>query len=240
MGKSLTLRHNVYFLVEAENPRDLAYFLKLLQLCMQFLAFVSGTPIYSKRLVAHSGDAEIHLYRPPSPRGNTEKKLSAVHLPFGLIQSVVPTALKSWIENAEKFGPVYEFAVAAQYSARLNLQVEFLDLAQALEIFHRRRFAKRYHFKQRLQGLLDELSGPTRSQVVGQDCDFVEKVDRTRNYLVHFDESLKGKVLNDSSGYFETNKKLRALLFVVMCKMIGIDEQIAVAHAFGSGEVAVW
>jgi hypothetical protein len=54
---------------------------------------------------------------------------------------------------------------------------------------------------------------------------------------VHHDEPPEGRVLRGAKPYFHANKKLRALLFVVLCKKLGIAEPVALMGALTSGDI---
>ena len=94
-----------------------------------------------------------------------------------------------------------------------------------------------YQFRQRLQGLFDRLSEGTRSRIESKVKDFVQQVEDTRNYLVHYGE--KRRAFDDAKAYFEANKKLRALLFVLLCKELGIPEELVGPLAFGPGATSI-
>jgi hypothetical protein len=233
--RSLSLFHRAYFVVDPAVPRDYAWYLKVLQLCRQLLAFLAGVPVYPSTLSTRRDERDIKIYRSPMCQGGKRERSLATRLPFSLIQSQAATVVKAWLENAERFQPVYDFAVSRQYDDRMNLQAEFLGLAQALEIFDRRQRGGKYEFKQRLQNLFDGLSTQARDHIGGKPEDFVRTVEDTRNYLVHHDERPERKVLRGAKEYFEANRKLRALLFVLLCKMLGISEEVALTGAFTSG-----
>lgn len=238
-GKSLSLLHRVFFVIKAGAPHDYGWCLGILELCRQFLAFVVGAPIYATEVKTSWADRDIKVYRPPWSH-RSERERGHARLPFGVIQTQAANALRAWIENAEKLRPVYEFAVANYYDERMNLQAEFLSLAQAIEIFHRRQFGKNYGFNQRLHDLFNGVPERARCKIEAKPDELIAAVKQTRDYLVHYDEHSKEKVLKGARAYFETNKKLRALLFVVLCKMLGINEEVAVIHAFGPGGTAIW
>jgi hypothetical protein len=236
-GRSLSLFHRPYFEIDAGMPRAFAWYLEPLLLCRQFLAFLVGAPVYPSMLRAQPVKGEIKVYRPPWCQRNVRERVHTARLPFGLIQSQAGNVLRCWFKNAERLRPVYEFAVAGYYRDRMNLQAEFLGLAQALEIVHRRQHGREYKFRQRLQGLFDGLSEGTRSRIESNVKDFVQRVEDSRNYLVHYGE--KGRAFNETKAYFEANNKLRALLFVLLCKELGIPEELAGPFAFGPGATSI-
>lgn len=235
--RSLSLFHRACFAVDPAVPRDYAWYLQVLHLCRQLLAFLTGVPVYPSTLRARRNERDIRIYRSPLCQGGKRESSLFTRLPFSFIQSQAAAVVKTWLENAKRFQPVYDFAVSSQYDNRMNLQAGFLGLAQALEIFDRRQRGGEYKFKQRLQNLFDGLSGQTRDQIGGKPEDFIRTVVDTRNYLVHYDERPERKVLHGAKEYFEANGKLRALLFVLLCKMLGISEEVALTGAFTSGGV---
>ncbi|MGA2606049.1 MAG: HEPN domain-containing protein [Terriglobia bacterium] len=235
--RSLSLLHRAYFVVDPAVPRDYAWYLQVLQLCRQLLAFLAGGPVYPSTLRTWRDERDIKIYRSPRCQGGKRERCFATRLPFPLIKSQAATVVKTWLDNADRFQPVYDFAVSSHYDNRMNLQAEFLGLAQALEIFDRRQRGGKYEFKQRLQNLFDGLSEQTRDHIGGKPEDFVRTVEDTRNYLVHYDGRPERKELQGVKEYFEANRKLRALLFVLLCKMLGISEEVALIGAFAPGGV---
>ena len=225
--RSLSLLHRAYFEVDAGGPRDYAWYLEVFQLCRQLLAFLMGVPVYPSTVRTRRNERDINIYRSPMWQRRDSERFPPTRLPFPLIQAQAAAVVKTWLENAETFRPVYDFAVSSYYDQRMNLQAQFLGLAQALEIFDRRQRRGRYEFKQRLQNLFDGLSEQTKDQIAGIGEHFIRTVEDTRNYLVHHDEPPESKVLRGAKPYFDANKKLRALLFVLLCKMLGIGEQDA-------------
>lgn len=238
--RSLNLLHKVFFILDPESPHDYAWHLELLQLLRQFVAFVVGGPTHVIAMKAGSkSNRTVEIYQPPWQHGNEGKSARAC-LPYGAIQRQVPRALRAWIENAEKFRAVYDFAVTNYYDERMDLKAEFLNLAQALEIFHRCRFGKKYGLNQRLKQLFDELSAPAKAAIAQNPGRLIETVEQTRDCLVHHDDHRKQSVLRDSKGFLDANRRLRALLFVQLCKMLGIDERVAATCSFGFGESTIW
>jgi hypothetical protein len=235
--RSLTLLHRAYFEIDGGGPRDYAWYLGVFHLCRQLLAFLAGVPVYPSTLSTWRDERHIKIYRSPMCQGGKRGRSPATRLPFSFIQSQAATVVRTWLENAERFQPVYDFAVSTYYDERMNLHAEFLGLAQALEIFDRRQRGGKYEFKQRLQNLFEGLSQQARDQIGGKPEDFIRTVEDTRNYLVHYDERPERKVLHGAKEYFGANRKLRALLFVLLCKMLGISEEVALKGAFTSGDV---
>jgi hypothetical protein len=241
--RSLSLLHRAYFEVDAGGPRDYAWYLEVFQLCRQLLAFLMGVPVYPRTVRTRRNERDMKIYRSPMWQPRDRERFPPTRLPFPLIRAQAATVVKTWLENAERFRPVYDLAVSSYYGERMNLQAEFLGLAQALEIigqrqrWDRRQRRGRYEFKQRLQNLFDGLSEQTRDQIAGIGEDFIRAVQDTRNYLVHHDERPEKKVLDGAKPYFDANKKLRALLFVLLCKMLGIGEQDALIGALTSSDL---
>jgi hypothetical protein len=231
--RSLSLLHRAYFEVDAGGPPDYACYLDVFHLCGQLLAFLMGIPVYPSRLRARWGEREIKVYRSRMSQGCKGERLPATGLPFALIRPRVATIVRTWLENAERFRPVYDLAVSSYYGERMSLQAQFLGLAQALEVFDQRQGGNG-HLYARLRNLSEGLSQQTKDRIGGIGEDFFRTVYDTRNYWVHHNEHPEWKVLHGARPYFDANKKLRALLFVLLCKMLGIREQDALMGALTS------
>jgi hypothetical protein len=231
--RSLSLLHRAHFEVDAGEPRDYACYLDVFHLCRQLLAFLMGVPVYPSRLRTRWGEREIRVYRSRVCQGHKGGRFPPTGLPFPLIRSRAAAVVRTWLENAEKFRPVYDLAVSSYYGEGMSLQAQFLGLAQALEIFARLQ-GLRGHLPEQLRKLFAKLSKHTNDQIGGIRKDFIQIVAHTRDYLVHRDRHLESKVLHGAGLYFDANKKLRALLFVLLCKMLGIGEQDALMGALTS------
>jgi hypothetical protein len=192
-----------------------------------------GIPVYPSRLRARWGEREIKVYRSRMSQGCKGERLPATGLPFALIRPRVATIVRTWLENAERFRPVYDLAVSSYYGEKMSLQAQFLGLAQALEVFDQRQGGNG-HLYGRLRNLSEGLSQQTKDRIGGIGEDFFRTVYDTRNYWVHHNEHPEWKVLHGARPYFDANKKLRALLFVLLCKMLGIREQDALMGALTS------
>ena len=91
-------------------------------------------------------------------------------------------------------------------------------------------YINEYSFAQRLRALLDELTECLRKDIASDSLDtFVRVVVDTRNHLVHFGKRSK-YILEGFDAFSDMNRRLRALLLVLLCGLIGIREDAATAH----------
>lgn len=91
----------------------------------------------------------------------------------------------------------------------------------------RLKFANEFSFRKRLNLLLKGLEPSTIQCVCQDDSKFVEGVLDTRNYLVHYTDSLRPKALVGADLLW-AGEKLVMLLRILLLKEVGIEESLIV------------
>lgn len=95
------------------------------------------------------------------------------------------------------------------------------------ELLGRLDYINEYSLGQRLRALLSGLSQAASGAIsAGSSEKFVRTVVDTRNHLVHFGPPSK-YALTGYDGFLHFNKRLRALLLLLLCDLIGIPEHAA-------------
>lgn len=152
---------------------------------------------------------------------------------------------RTWLRLYSELDNVISLYFHPMYNDRMYPQHEFLDLAQGLETYHRRRMpdgrwspeeygrlrekmlaplegqerewaerqlehANEPPFRSRIKALLSKCSEPMQMFAFDRKA-FVQKVTNTRNYYVHWNESLKSKAATGES-LFRMSQILRCLL----------------------------
>ena len=133
-------------------PHDMEYFLSIIPELRDFFSLCNGEycPPASLSLVAdfdphkHENGEVVHrqislpidyIYKPVS-----EKLLHPMEIliPYEENPEVFSVALATWHKYARKLAPVRSLYFSAHYTDRSHHEANFLALAQAIEVFHRR------------------------------------------------------------------------------------------------------
>lgn len=90
------------------------------------------------------------------------------------------------------------------------------------------KYANEYSLRKRLKDLLNGLRGSTLEVLKISDvAGTVEVIVKTRNYLTHFDEESRTGLVDDVAGMYYMNERLTALLFILILKKLGMNEEFA-------------
>jgi hypothetical protein len=90
------------------------------------------------------------------------------------------------------------------------------------------KYANEYSLRKRLKELLCSLDGSTLEILKISDVAAVsDLIVKTRNYLTHFDEQSRTSLVDDIVGMHYMNERLTALLFILILKKLGMNEQFA-------------
>lgn len=90
------------------------------------------------------------------------------------------------------------------------------------------RYANGYSLRKRLKQLLGTLDPRTvQSLKISDVPGTAELIVKTRNYLTHFDEKSRTQLVDNIVGMHYMNERLTALLFILILKRLGLDEDKA-------------
>ncbi|HYX72378.1 MAG TPA: HEPN domain-containing protein [Nitrososphaera sp.] len=88
----------------------------------------------------------------------------------------------------------------------------------------RLKYGNEYSLRKRIKLLLDELTEDCRMLITKEPNNFISSVVDTRNYLTHYDRSLKPDVLEDADLY-NASLSLKVFLTIFLLKELEIKEQ---------------
>ena len=91
-------------------------------------------------------------------------------------------------------------------------------------------YGYQYSLRTRLKELLRSLKPETKTRFLeGDEKDFIDLVVKIRNYLTHYDETNRPSILDDIVKMYNLNRRLRALLIVLLLKYQSVPEDKAAA-----------
>ena len=86
-------------------------------------------------------------------------------------------------------------------------------------------YGYQYSLRTRLKELLRSLKPETKTRFLeGDEKDFIDLVVKIRNYLTHYDETNRPSILDDIVKMYNLNRRLRALLIVLLLKYQSVPE----------------
>jgi hypothetical protein len=177
---------------------------------------------------------------------------------FSELERSVTTVLENWFQKYSELEPICNLHFGALYNPRLYIENKFLNVAQAVEAYHRRfvnnlelpqdkheervktiigscpqayqpwlkeklAFSNEPTLKQRLKELLGKHPVVTQAFIGDEDA-FIKKVKNTRNYLTHFNDSLRKKCATGTE-LSSLAQQLRILLEACLLKELGVPAE---------------
>jgi hypothetical protein len=110
-----------------------------------FLAFAVAAPVHIQRVqtipVVHSlyrDPQDVRIYHKSFVGDTHQTEVVRPLLVFGEIEDVIQGLIASWVAKREVLCPVMDLYLGLQYKPELSEYTRFLNVAQALEAFHRR------------------------------------------------------------------------------------------------------
>lgn len=172
-------REEVFWEVEPDQPQEFEHYRnEVFSHLQEFLSFCIGLPIYETRLIgcvphtaAESGLVErpVEAFFPRPPFSKPSDRLRETLLKFRLpdLGDDYPRLLSAWFDSSKRLRPVFDLYFANLFSPYLYGQNQFLNLAQALEVYHARtqnvRYMSRRKFRDLRAKIIDLIQAEARS-----------------------------------------------------------------------------
>lgn len=147
--------------------------------------------------------------------------------------------LDRWFDIAEKYKPSCElfFSVMQTSGSRgnkMDLNNQFLNLAQALESFHNIRAGCDKHLKNCLPDLIDEV-GEVILPIIGDQPKFVDLVVATRNYYTHYNPN-KSNISAHGDDLNSLTLALKILMHMVLLRQLELPNNIFKTMFIGNSD----
>lgn len=149
-----------------------------------FLSFGIGQPVYVDELygildesdVAADGERDpgrVEMYYPARRKLRNERHLLEPYMLFSLadLGDTFPACLTRWFENRELLSPAYNLYFSVLFASELYSETRFLNLVQAVEVLHRKRWSGQYldeaeyePLRERMKQLVRDAVGRVRGE----------------------------------------------------------------------------
>ena len=147
---------------------------------------------------------------------------------YGDVSGNLEQILQQWYKAESTLSPTIAGLTEAFMNRNQPTEFRFLNLAHAIETFHRRTRRTEITLQKRLEELTQEVPDPIRTLLFKPTVpEFITTLKITRNYYTHYDESLEGKALKGAE-LFIFSERLKIFLICLVLKEIGFtnDELI--------------
>lgn len=160
-----------------------------------FLCLAMGVPVYPLEVIGRTGTKEkVQICRYIDRWAIEAKTVHRHNMLFTLteVQEQLESYLCNWVEKAELLKPVYDLFFGTLYNPYLYVQSRFLNLIQAIEAYHRRRYVGKYQPDEDYRkGLYQKLVAAISSEV---DNDFRQSLKDGKLYYAN-EYSLRKRLL---------------------------------------------
>ena len=224
-----------FFKLISKDSCEVDAFISIAQKIVAFLCFVMNEIVCLDSMSATSdnlrqdiGDGStalipVEIYCPSWPYTKNEPAIDEWDMLFKYEdrQNRVESIINRWIDNYELIAPALDLYFLTKAGTLPTLNLQFLTLVQALEIFHRRTSGGKLSLGNRLEKMTEPfgnfMGGERRTGLIGN-------IVITRNYLTHGDSKLekkaaKGRLLEVIC------LKMNALFRLQFLKLIGFTEE---------------
>ena len=127
-----------------------------------------------------------------------------------------------WLDSYKRYRPTLDLYFASVFGLPAYLEIRFLSLTQVLEGLHRAGDGSRMSLKQRIEQLMGPFTQYFGNEIA-RDA-FVDKVVKTRNYLTHYDDALRGVAAVGPEMSYLCNR-LDGLFQLNLLKAIGFSDE---------------
>ncbi len=234
-----TIIQSSYINFICNKPESIEYFQnKAFQLC-NFLSLALDASLTICSMVGYSSPRQNDSNFRESVRvyfqGNTQSEILPtvyrhnVLFQYPDISDRLDSVLKKWLEYYESLETAFNLYFLASSRVIHYVDVKFLWLTQALEIFYRDGFQKgsNHGYKKMIKMISEPLLSCFCSNT---DIDeFSAKAAHTRHYLTHHNLKRASKKVDDRE-LFPLKLKLQAILKLHMLRLVGIDTESLIKH----------
>ena len=233
--KRAEVSQKTYFRLNSADPIELDKFIAVAQKITAFLCFIVNEIVCIESVSAtsnnlsqtypdgHTQSIPVNIFYRSWPYAKDEPQINQYDMMFKFekIQDNAERIISNWIENYEKITPAFDLYFLTKTGTLPSLNLQFLTLVQALEVFHRRTSGGKLSLGNRLEKMTEPfgnfMGGERRTGLIG-------KIVITRNYLTHGDSKLESKVAKGEL-LLRICRKMNALFRLQFLKLIGFDEQ---------------
>ncbi len=192
-----------------------------------FLTLAVNEPVHITDLCFYDENKRIQVFFNSISEQDIDRAIHSGEMSFSLqdIKHEFELKIQNWLNISEKLNNICNLYFSTRYNSNLYTENIFLSFTQALESYHRIKNKKELILKKRLECLFELTATIVKPLIHDLDPDsFVEQIKDTRNYLTHYDDSLKGKALK-GDNLFRTNQKLSFMLQAIFLYELGYTKE---------------
>jgi len=145
---SFGVKFNAHIEIAPPEPRQLEWFSERIFELRNLLTLFTGRPAYAEMIVGLGEDIEyapgtrfpeeigIYFIIKRWPQHEPIRRFD-MPITFEGVESNLPSVLGAWFSAAQKLRLVFELFFGAEYNDEMYVDSKFINLTQALEVFHR-------------------------------------------------------------------------------------------------------
>lgn len=164
--------------------------------------------------------AKVLLY--PSRQARVARSTAHVNVPLGFqdIRETPSVTVGRWLQLAQDLDNICDLYFDATYSPITYTHLQFLNLAQAAEVYHRRRSNRKQSLQARLRALLDKVGEAVTPAIMNRDA-FIRRVEDTRDYYTHYDVKVLDNAVRDIESLYWLAQQMALVLAACLYLELG-------------------
>jgi hypothetical protein len=222
--RKVTVYNTSFLEVIPKEQKKLEWFTQVIRDLQNFLALVTNLRVYPKSLRAFGTEKQVPFIQTEEGEIQYKNRRTPIQIYYVLpnyfpLEARLPITfhilfhfpqlkdnfesyIDNWFKNAEKLRPIYDLYFSTFYDVSINPLIQFLSLAQAIEVYHREVVGGKY--------LSDESYEIIKNNLHEAIPDNIPELNQNPELLRSFKDSLKSRI---KYGYqYSLRKRLRDLV----------------------------
>jgi hypothetical protein len=230
--RAISIEYDAKIGFDLAHNATLSEYTRLVQTVQVFLALAVGEAVYPLHMTStqpvqlpggRTAASPVQIWLPSLRIPDAEREVSQNDMLFTLadIAGKFGPILNKWFENAELLEPVYNLYFGTMSAPMMSEEPRFLSLTQAMESFHRRRYAGAYLsrdeytpvYERLLESIPQSVAGPHRDALktrlfYGNEFSLRKRLEE----IIDSHQELLGPIIGDRESFVFQVKQTRNYL----------------------------
>ena len=155
------VKQKAYAKLTLKESKSIEDILPIIRKLCNFLSFAIDQTVPIDSITGYVGNPPkaVKAYSDIGPHPEKEAKILQHKMLFSFneVSVQLEQSLTKWLEGYEELGPVFDLYFASKGDPAQYIETEFLQLAQAVEVLHRRRHQETVMSETEFEGIVDSL-----------------------------------------------------------------------------------
>lgn len=209
-----------------ERPLVYEEMLEEIEKVSKLLTVFIGERVYINKITFAHENTRVDIYDSRLEKKDETIKRNKIVIRYSDVENNLMEICGRWYDKLNKFNNIINNFVSLSSSKIIMLEYLFIMVVQALESFSREIRNNDSSFKEKIKSILIETNFILNIKDTNIIDEFAYRITKTRNYLVHLDDSSANSKRFGETDMFYVGKYLVIVLQSLILKEIGCDEEM--------------